>query len=170
MPLPLIDDLSRDFPEATIGTRWELLSDRVMGGVSSGHLAREQVAGRMANRMRGEVSLDNNGGFIQMALDLDRMGGPVDCSAYEGLEIEIAGNGEAYGLHLRTSDLSRPWQSYRQGFRAGLDWQTMRLPFSGFAPHRTDVDFNPGRIRRVGLVAIGRAFMADLALGAIRFF
>ena len=166
----VIDDLSREFPEATIGTRWELLSDRVMGGISSGRLSREPVAGRMANRMRGEVSLANNGGFIQMALDLDRMGVPVDCRTWQGIEIDVAGNGEDYGLHLRTVDLTRPWQSYRQGFRAEADWRTIRLPFAGFAHHRTEVPFDPGRIRRLGLVAIGRAFTADLALAAIRFF
>ena len=166
----VIDDLSGRFPEATNGARWELLSDRVMGGVSAGRLSLEPVAGRMAIRLQGDVSLENNGGFIQMALDLDPMGGSVDCRGYEGLEIEVSGNGETYGLHLRTADLGRPWQSYRQAFSAPPDWETIRLPFAKFLPHRTDVAFAPGRIRRLGLVAIGRAFRADLALSAIRFF
>ena len=166
----VIDDLSGRFPEATNGARWELLSDRVMGGVSAGRLSLEPVAGRMAIRLQGDVSLENNGGFIQMALDLDSMGGSVDCRGYEGLEIEVSGNEETYGLHLRTADLGRPWQSYRQAFLAPPDWETIRLPFAKFLPHRTDVAFAPGRIRRLGLVAIGRAFRADLALSAIRFF
>lgn len=170
MPFPVIDDLSREFPDAANGARWELLSDRVMGGVSSGRLTREIVSGRPAIRMRGEVSLANNGGFLQMALDLDPAGLPVDCSAFAGLEIEAAGNGEDYGLHLRTADLSRPWQSYRQGFRADPDWRKIRLPFAGFLPHRTDAGLDPARLRRIGLVAIGRAFHADLALGGIRFY
>jgi hypothetical protein len=170
MPLPIIDDLSRDFPEAAISTRWELLSDRVMGGVSAGRLSRETVSGRQAIRMQGDVSLANNGGFIQMALDLDPAGGAVDCRAFAGIEIAVAGNGETYGLHLRTSDLTRPWQSYRQSFEAGQDWQTIRLAFSGFAPHRTELPMDPARMRRLGLVAIGRAFTADLALAAIRFY
>jgi len=169
MPFPIIDDLSRSFPEATIGSRWELLSDRVMGGVSSGRLTRQSVSGRMAIRMQGEVSLENNGGFIQMALDLDPSGAPVDCSNFAGLEIEVSGNGETYGLHLRTADLSRPWQSYRQSFQAEPGWRTITLPFAGFLPHRTDAPFDPRRIRRLGLVAIGRAFDADLALAAVRF-
>jgi hypothetical protein len=32
------------------------------------------------------------------------------------------------------------------------------------------VPFDPRLVRRLGLVAIGRAFKADLALAAIRFF
>jgi hypothetical protein len=35
-----------------------------MGGVSNGTMVREQVAGRPAIRMRGDVSLENNGGFV----------------------------------------------------------------------------------------------------------
>ncbi len=170
MLLHVIDDLSRDFPEAANGARWEVLSDRVMGGVSSGRIARERVSGRLANRMRGAVSLENNGGFIQMALDLDPSGAAVDCNTFTGLEIDVAGNGEPYGLHLRTADLSRPWQSYRQAFRAEADWRTLKLPFAKFAPHRTEAPFDPGRLRRLGLVAIGRAFEADLALAAVRFY
>lgn len=169
MDFPVIDDLSRDFPEAANGARWELLSDRVMGGVSSGRLTREIVSGRAAIRMRGEVSLANNGGFLQMALDLDPEGLSVDCRGFTGLEIEVAGNDEEYGLHLRTAGLTRPWQSYRQGFRAGPAWRKITLPFTGFLPHRTDVALDAGRLRRVGLVAIGRAFHADLALGGLRF-
>ena len=71
MSLPVIDDLSRPFPQASSGGSGELLSDRVMGGVSSGTLRREVVRGRAALRLEGDVSLENNGGFIQMALDLD---------------------------------------------------------------------------------------------------
>ena len=33
------DDLNRDDLFATIGTRWQLVTDRVMGGVSDGTLA-----------------------------------------------------------------------------------------------------------------------------------
>ena len=66
----IIDDLSRDPPMSAIGIRWQLFTDRVMGGVSNGTMIREMVAGRPAIRMRGDVSLENNGGFVQMSLDL----------------------------------------------------------------------------------------------------
>lgn len=167
---PVIDDLSRPLPQALCGADWELISDRVMGGVSSGTLTREVVAGRLANRLRGEVSLANNGGFLQMALDLDPSGAAVDCSGFSGIAIEVFGNGEDYGLHLRTAGLTRPWQSYRQGFRAGGEWRTIRLPFTGFEAHRTEQPFAPARLRRIGLAAIGRAFTADLAVASVSFY
>lgn len=170
MAQPIIDDLSRDFPEAANGARWELLSDRVMGGVSAGRLTREMVRGRLANRLQGDVSLENNGGFIQMALDLAPKGQAVDCGMHQGIEISVTGNGEAYGLHLRSEDLLRPWQSYRQSFTADEEWRTVRLAFSDFRPHRTDAPLDLSRLRRFGLVAIGRAFRADLAVSEVRFF
>jgi len=165
-----IDDLSREDGLSSLGTGWGLVTDGVMGGVSAGSLQRENLAGRPALRMRGKVSVENNGGFLQMALDLTPSGAPLDAGRWTGLELEVCGNAETYGLHLRTSDLSRPWQSYRQGFVAPPVWTVLRLPFDGFAPHRTDIPLNLGRLRRLGLVAIGRPFTADLALGGLRFY
>lgn len=166
----MIDDLSQPFPRAANGMDWQMLSDAVMGGVSSGRVTAETVAGRRAVRMRGDVRLENNGGFIQIALDLAPPGGTVDASGYTGLAAEVFGNGEEYGLHLRTPDIARPWQSYRQSFRAEREWREVRLPLSGFVPHRIDVPLDVRRLRRLGLVAIGRAFTADLAVSGIRFY
>jgi hypothetical protein len=165
-----IDDLSAAGLEAANGGRWELLSDRVMGGVSSGTLTREIVAGRAALRLRGRVSLENNGGFVQMALDLAADGSTVDASAWTGIELDVHGDGETYGLHLRTDALTRPWQSWRQGFTAPPAWTLVRLPFAGFAPHRIETALDPSRLRRLGIVAIGRAFAPDLAIGGVRFY
>jgi len=164
----IIDDLSRDPPMSAIGTRWQLFTDRVMGGVSNGTMIREMVAGRPAIRMRGDVSLENNGGFVQISLDLAPDGEAVDVSAWSGIELDVFGNGEEYSVHLRTSDLTRPWQSYRQSFRADPQWRTVQFRFQDFVPYRTDVAINTGRLRRIGLVAIGRAFSADLDVGGVR--
>jgi hypothetical protein len=165
----VIDDLSRDAPLSTIGTRWQLFTDRVMGGVSNGTMVREVVAGRPAIRMRGDVSLENNGGFVQIAIDLAPDGKPIDASVWRGIELDVFGNGEDYGLHLRTEDLTRPWQSYRQSFRADPQWRTIQFRFQDFVPYRTEIPLNTRRLRRIGVVAIGRVFAADLAVGALRF-
>lgn len=167
---PIIDDLSNDAPLASIGTSWQLFTDQVMGGVSSGSMTREVVADRLAIRMRGDVRLENNGGFIQMSLDLMPGSGTLDASVWSGIELDFYGEDGEYGVHLRTSDLARPWQSYRQTIRALPKWQTIQLPFGGFNPHRTDAPLDLRRLRRLGLAAIGRAFSADLAIGGLRFF
>ena len=166
----IIDDLSRPFPVAANGARWALITDGVMGGVSRGVLRRETVAGRPALRMTGDVSLANNGGFVQMALDLAPPGEVFDARGWAGLALEVRGNGESYGLHLRSDAVTRPWQSWRQGFSAPPDWAELRLPFTGFTPHRIDTPLDIGRLRRLGLVAIGRAFVADLAVAGLRLY
>ena len=96
-------------------------------------------------------------------------GGVVDASAWDGIELDVFGNGEEYGVHLRTDALTRPWQSYRQSFMADAEWRTVLLPFDQFVPHRTVVLLDTRRLRRIGVVAIGRPFSCDLALGGLRF-
>jgi len=165
-----IDDLSEEFPNSAIGTQWQMLSDAVMGGVSAGRMSRTVIAQRAAIRMQGAVSLENNGGFIQIALDLAPNGATFDAIAFAGIAVDVLGNGEEYGLHLRTSELTRPWQSYRTTFIAEPAWREIKLPFRSFVPHRTDVPLNLHLLRRIGIVAIGRAFSADVAVGGLRFY
>lgn len=165
----IIDDLTHPTTAAT-DNGWALVSDRVMGGMSAGTMTREMVNGRSAIRMRGNVSLENNGGFLQMALDLGDAGAPVDASRWDGIQINVMGNDQTYNVHLRTTDLQRPWESYRQSFVATPRWQTLHLPFDRFTPHRTECRFRPSRLRRLGLIAIGDEFEVDLAVADIRFY
>jgi Complex I intermediate-associated protein 30 (CIA30) len=150
--------------------RWRLVTDKVMGGLSRGTLADETILGRAGMRMRGLVSTENNGGFIQIALDLDSGGGFFDASGFAGVAIDVLGNDEGYGAHLRTTTMSRPQQSYRQGFFATPRWQRLVLPFSDFVPHRIEGPIDVTRLRRIGLVAIGRVFEADLAIARLAFY
>ena len=78
-----------------------------MGGISTGNISREvQYHGRNANVLRGEVRLDNNGGFIQMAtnfvpVDVNaadnttyqsnsfRTATPIDASKFTGIELDV---------------------------------------------------------------------------------
>ena len=165
-----INDFSQPSPLASNGQSWELISDGVMGGVSKGVMGREKIAGRAAMRMQGEVSLENNGGFLQMAIDLGKQGESVDASGWTGIEIDIIGNNEAYNVHLRTADIQRSWQSYRHEFTAPDDWITIQLPFADFNRHRIEAPLDLLQLRRLGIVAIGRAFKADIAIGGVRFY
>ena len=147
---------------------WEFVADTVMGGVSQGRIRTVTRAGRAAMALTGRVSLENDGGFVQMAADLVPGGGAFDANGYAGIEIDVCGNGETYDLRLRTTDLTRPWQSYRVDFVAPADWVTHRFAFADFEAHRTDVPFDPTGLRRLGIVAIGHAFDADVAVAAVR--
>jgi hypothetical protein len=151
---------------ATHGATWRAVTDTVMGGVSRARLEPARVEGRPCLRLTGEVSLENDGGFAQASLDLDRHG-PLDARDYAGVEIEVYGNGETYNLHLRTADTRIVWQSYRASFAAAPAWRTLRLPFAAFRPHRIDVPLDLSALRRIGLVAIGREMRVDLCIARL---
>lgn len=162
----LIDDRSHPGLASNLGTSWRLVADSVMGGVSSGRLEPTVVDGRPCLRLSGRVSLENNGGFLQMSLDLSPTG-ELDASAYTGIELTVRGNGETYNAHLRNRDTRIVWQSYRAGFKTGPEWQTLRLPFSEFRPYRIDRPLVLRHLRRLGLVAIGREMTADLCVARV---
>jgi hypothetical protein len=164
-----IDDRSTGTIASNLGGKWRLFTDQVMGGVSSGSLQLDKYNGRDCLRMKGKVSTDNNGGFVQMALDLNASK-PFDATPYQGIELEVAGNNEEYNLHFRTSALWLPWQSYRSSFRASTKWSTVQIPFNQMKPYRTSRKFRKDSIKRIGLVAIGKNFEADLCLGSVKFY
>jgi len=169
MNILVIDDRSNKDVTSNLGTKWQLVTDGVMGGLSQGQLTLDEYKGKKCLRMRGNVTTENNGGFVQIALSLSDQG-DFDASAYTGVEIEVAGNNELYNIHFRTGDLWFPWQSYRSSFTAASDWQTYRIPFSELEKYKTFHKFSQGEIKRIGLVAIGREFEANLCLADIRFY
>ncbi|WP_455212327.1 CIA30 family protein [Kaarinaea lacus] len=167
--LHIIDDRKSNDLKSSHLTEWRLITDKVMGGASHGHLTMYRKEGRNCLRLLGDVSLNNNGGFIQAALDLV-MEGNYDASHYAGLLLDVYGNNETYNIHLRTNDLSLPWQAYRQSFKAKTQWQTLRLPFTDFKAYGTDTLFNPDQLRRIGVVAIGKEFHADVCISFLAFY
>ena len=150
--------------------KWEFVSDTVMGGVSCGCIAEESVGGRNATVLRGTVSLENNGGFIQMAFDLHESGADVDVSARDGIEIDVYGDGGTYDVRLRTAQLSRPWQSFRADFVGEPHWQKVKIPFSSLVSHRVEAVFDPTCLRRIGILALGRERDAYVAVSNIGFY
>ena len=149
---------------------WEFISDTVMGGVSTGSATEEIVGGRNATVLRGTVSLENNGGFIQMAFDLHECGSDVDVSAWEGIAIDVYGDGDTYDVRLRTAQLSRPWQSFRADFVGEPHWQKVKIPFSSLVSQRVEAVFDPTCLRRIGILALGRERDAYVAVSNIGFY
>ncbi len=66
----IIDDRRNGNTRSNIGSDWRLFTDNVMGGISKGNISAEQYQGKACLRMTGQVSTENNGGFVQMSLDL----------------------------------------------------------------------------------------------------
>jgi hypothetical protein len=166
----VIDDFTDSGLGSRLGTRWRGVSDQVMGGISEATVTHGVIDGRPSLRITGNIRLENDGGFIQAALDLSPSGDTIDASGFTGLRIIVCGNGEKYSVHLRTLDNVRPWQSYRAHFTAGPEWETIDLPFVTFVPYRLETPLDSTRLRRIGLVAIGRGFYSDLAVSNLSFY
>lgn len=150
--------------------KWEYVADRVMGGVSKGGMRKEMFRGRTATVLHGDVSLENNGGFVQVAFDLLPDGTGFDARDWDGIAIDVCGNDTIYDLRLRTDQLTKPWQSFRTAFTAKPEWQTLRIPFDAVVSHKTDAIFDPAQLRRIGILAIGREFTAEVAVAGARLY
>ena len=81
-------------------------------------MVRDAIAGRSAIRMRGDVSIENNGGFVQIVLDLSPMAqssmpaaGAVSNSTYSAMVRSMAficGRTHCSGRGNLIAKLSRP--------------------------------------------------------------
>ena len=166
----LISDFRSGEPQSEVPGGWRGFSDRVMGGVSDASFEADEIDGLGCIRLRGRVTRDNGGGFIQMSRYMgdDRSG--FDASAYKGLEMMVRGNNESYNVHIRTGDVRWYDQSYRATFTATPSWQTLRLPWSDFTPNSIDTPLNTRSLQRIGLLGWMREFEADLALARMTFY
>lgn len=145
--------------------RWSYVADTVMGGVSNGTIDFGTNGENNYVRLRGAVSTDNNGGFIQVRTRFDDQ---IDENA-SVVTLTVRGNGERYYVFLRSSKATRPWHSYRASFVAGKDWKKVTLPIAEFAASR---DVLPDQIQAsdiigLGLVAYGGDFQADLSVANV---
>ena len=152
----LIDDFA-DGP--TPG--WRMLTDQVMGGVSTG-VARVEDG---ALRLSGTVSTANNGGFIQARLGLQAPLSPQVAA----LRLRVRGDGQRYFIHLRTTQTRLPWQYYQAPFDTSDAWQTIDLDLADFVASGRGLDATPAahQIISIGLVAYGRDHEADVWLSRI---
>ena len=130
-----------------------------------------------------KVSLENNGGFIQMATDLaldPSKRNNVDASNYDGIEIDIlykdnSKSSQTFNLHLRNQACLRQFSSYRSTFSLENEgeWYTIRLPwseFEGYGPGSSETSFSETTLRRIGILAIGKEMEVFLAVSGVRFY
>lgn len=165
VPEEQLIDLYRSTPDQP--SPWMVISDQVMGGVSRAVLQQDQRLNSNCSCLIGRTSLDNNGGFVQMKLDIARDQLRTD---YQGIFIELYGNSHDYNLHVKTSQLSRPWQSFRCTLSVEPQWTRFIVPYEQLEAHRTDADLQPADITSVAVVAIGQAFDVDVCVRRLGFY
>lgn len=163
--MPLVLD---DFSRGASAARWTCFTDQVMGGVSKATMTLTTVQGQAALRLHGAVSLERNGGFIQMARSFAVVDGTAfDASGYRGLVLTVCGEPGMYYVHLRTADTRAPWQYYGMPLPVTRTWTDVALPWGRFSPVSLRTPLSVTRLIRLGVVAAQAAFEADIAVARV---
>ena len=141
---------------------WDCFSDRVMGGVSEGKASVVSSEESKFFRLEGNVSTENNGGFIQCRANVN-----LKTKNINGVRIKIKGNGDEYYVHLRVPRML-PWNYYSSKFYATEEWQVIDLPLSSFEYSRnSSKKFKSSKISTIGIVAYGKDFYAQVDLAQL---
>ena len=164
----ILDDLSTP-GTTTQKQNWAFFTDGVMGGLSQGKAMISNVEGTDCYHMTGNVTTENNGGFIQIRNQLKPS---ISTDEFEGIYLKVYGNYEDYSIHLRTALTLAPWQYYKFSFKTKKQWNEIRAPFSKFKKSNA---YQPSvlvgqNIKSIGLVAGFKDFTADICISEIGFY
>jgi hypothetical protein len=144
---------------------WEFITDQVMGGVSYGNAEYISEGDREFARMTGAVSLENNGGFIQIRKKVTE-----DFSKnISALKIEVRGNNQEYYIHIRTTGTILPWQYYQAPFLVTDNWKTLDINLIDFKRSGVMLSkkINPKNIKSIAIVAYGKEHEAFVDINNI---
>ena len=140
-----------DFTDPEDVSLWRPVDDAVMGGVSTSRL---DLAEPGVARFRGNVSLENFGGFASVRTpprDWDTAGATA-------FLLRVRGDGHQYKFTLRTSDRFDGIQYQARFSTPAGEWTDVRLPVDAFLPtfRGRKVPFapalDPARVRVLGLM------------------
>ena len=147
--------------------KWEFVSDNVMGGKSVGKLKINNDEGEMFYRLKGKVSTENNGGFIQFRSKIE-----ISDTSLKGIKFKVRGNGEKYFVHVRTPFTFLPWQYYFYPFYTQKEWTEIKFLISDFKKsHKLQPsEFLSTKIKSIAFVAFGQDYNAELDIKDLEFF
>jgi monofunctional biosynthetic peptidoglycan transglycosylase len=146
---PAPEKLLFDFVSPTNAT-WQIVNDDVMGGVSTCSF---QITNSVAI-FRGELSLENNGGFASVRT----MPAKFDLGDASEFVLRVRGDGRRYKFTARTeSSFDSPL--YQSTFATAQgEWQEIRLPLKDFVPTfrgrvlTGESPLSPGKLTSIGFL------------------
>ena len=114
-----------NFSESSDLTGWTVVNDDVMGGRSSGSISVNSEANGV---FEGFVSLENNGGFSLVRLQL----GNTNVEGFEKVAIRLKGDGKRYQFRIKRTDSD--YFSYVAYFQTTGEWQVIEIPLREMYP------------------------------------
>ena len=150
--------------ENSFNNDWELITDEVMGGISTGYFEYINSGNKGYYRLKGRVSTQHNGGFIQFRSKIN-----LGNDSFTKIKLMVRGSGDSYQVHLRTQFTILPWQYYFASFKTSEEWNLIEIPLSEFKKsHKLQPSkFDSNEIKTLGFVAIGKDFDAQLDVTGI---
>ena len=147
--------------------QWRYIADDVMGGISKGNVEFQRIEDGNIALLQGNVSTENNGGFIQIRRALR----DIDLQEAKSIKIIAKGNEQAYFVFLRTTGTVLPWQYYSSEFKVTENFEEFILPIDEFKKSGLLMTskINPKNITSIGLVAFGRDHQAELHVKEVEF-
>lgn len=143
-----------DFSKPQTAALFHPIGDQVMGGVSRGVLEADEGHAVFS----GNISYENQGGFASVR----SKAGSWDLLPFEGIELDVRGDGLTYKLSL-TTDPRYDSVVYRARFTPPPNrWSIMRIPFGEFSPsYRGNVvpeapSLDPSKINTFGFLISDR--------------
>ena len=145
---------------------WKFFTDQVMGGKSTGKIE-FYSQNKKYLRMSGNVTTENNGGFIQFRHKIrNKISNNI-----KSLQIISRGNNEKYYIHLRTSRTLLPWQYYSKEFKVSNKWEKIIINLSDFKRSGFFLrkKIKPSTIKSLAVVAFGKNHDALIEVSEISF-
>ena len=138
--------------------KWHIVNDDVMGGVSKGNIS------YINNTLvyKGEISLDNNGGFSSIR----KYPKNILVNKNNKIVLTVKGDGKTY--YLRVKSNINDYYSYTIPFKTTNNWQIITLQLADFYPtfrgRKLNMDnFNKTTIQEIGFL-IGNKKMKNSKL------
>ncbi len=148
-------------------SQWNYVADTVMGGISTGGVEFKDIEDKTIAILTGNVTTENNGGFIQIRRDLRS----INLDSVNSIKLIAKGNNQKYFVFLRTTGTKLPWQYYQSQFTVNENFNEFILPINEFKKSGMLMSskINPKKITSIGLVAFGRDHSAELSIKEIEF-
>jgi hypothetical protein len=114
-----------DFEKHIDISSWRIIDDVVMGGMSNGEFFVNQDGNGV---FKGEVSLENNGGFSSVRHQFKAK----DIRKYSKISIRLKGDGKRYQFRVKRN--ANDYHSYISYINTSTKWETIEIDLSKMYP------------------------------------
>ena len=142
------NDMIFEFKKDSNLGQWQVVDDVVMGGRSKGKLELNENGNGV---FKGDVSIENNGGFssIQLQLETKKTDGKA------AILLRLKGDGSDFQFRVKASTRDR--HSYIYNFKTSGDWETISIPLgnmsASFRGYSLQIpNFNHNKIEQIGVL------------------